>query len=143
MAAPKGNKFALFNDGGRPRVYDNPEEMIEQIEAYFNEYIKEGDEPLIPSLGHKPTVTGLALYLGFADRKSLYEYRDKYEEFSSIIKKALTYVEMTYEQLLESKAATGAIFALKNMGWRDKSELDLGGQKDNPVQITGVRIVKD
>jgi hypothetical protein len=34
-------------------------------------------------------------------------------------------VEMSYEQKLSSKDVTGAIFALKNMGWKDKSEMDL------------------
>jgi hypothetical protein len=31
---------------------------------------------------------------------------------------------MNYEENLMDKACTGSIFALKNMGWSDKSEID-------------------
>ncbi|NRA93426.1 MAG: hypothetical protein HRU26_12210 [Psychroserpens sp.] len=120
MAAPKGNKFALFNKGGSPRRYETPEDMEPIIEEYFESYNPEND---LEPLGHKPTVNGLALYLGFYDRHSLYDYRDNHKEFAPLIKKALTLIEMNYENLLESKYATGAIFALKNMKWTDKQEI--------------------
>ena len=45
--------------GGRPRKYDTPEQMQVAIDAYF-------DEPKLH------TVCGLALHLGFAQRKSLH-----------------------------------------------------------------------
>ena len=41
---------------------------------------------------------------------------------------------MQYEQLLESKGATGAIFALKNMGWKDKTEMSLEGDVNLPIK---------
>jgi len=131
MAAPIGNLFALGNNGGRPRKYKTVEEMAIKIAEYFNSFTP-SEEPV---LGTRPTVTGLALFLGFADRKSLYEYRDNYDEFRSLIKKALTLVEMEYEEMLASKAATGAIFALKNMDWKDKSEQDvnMSGQLNIPI----------
>ena len=44
--------------GGRPRKYSTPEEMQIVIDKYFE------DNP-------KPTICGLALALGFAQRKSL------------------------------------------------------------------------
>lgn len=34
-------------------------------------------------------------------------------------------VEMAYEHKLSTSNVTGAIFALKNMGWKDKSEMDI------------------
>lgn len=71
----------------------------------------------------KWTITGLTLFLGFCDRQSLYDYQKK-EEFTGIIKKCRLMVEMAYEEKLSSKDVTGAIFALKNMGWKDKSEVD-------------------
>ena len=33
-------------------------------------------------------------------------------------------VESEYESMLESKSVTGAIFALKNMKWKDKTEVE-------------------
>lgn len=123
MAAPLGNIFALGNNGGKPPKYKDPEELKNKVVEYFESYIncdmKEDKQPL---LGYKPTITGLALYLGFESRQSFYDYIKK-EEFSYILKKASLYIEMNYEMMLESKSATGAIFALKNMGWKDKAEI--------------------
>jgi hypothetical protein len=125
MAAPKGNKFALFNKGGQPPKYKNADELIEKLNEYFESYLPDNE----PVLGFKPTTVGLALYLGFADRRSIYDYRDRSEEYSYIIKKALSLIEMKYEQMLESKTYAGAIFALKNMGWTDSKDITSGGEK--------------
>jgi hypothetical protein len=100
---------------GRPRIYNSVEELDKAVEEYFT------DEETV-----KPTVTGLALHLGFADKSTLYEYRDR-PEFSYPIKKALTTIEMYHEQRLSENNVTGAIFALKNMGWKDKQEVEQSG----------------
>lgn len=135
MAAPLGNIFALGNDGGRPAKYKNAEELNNKIIEYFESYINcDFKEEKQPVLGHKPTITGLALYLGFESRQSFYDYIKK-EEFSYVLKKASLYVEMQYEMLLESKAATGAIFALKNMGWVDRKEVENVNEKTKFVFV--------
>lgn len=117
---------------GRPRIYDDPDELEKVVNDYFNipetktveiscgtEIITTGKT--IPN--PKPTVTGLALHLGFADKTTLYEYRDR-PEFSYSIKRALTMIEEYHERGLTENNVTGRIFALKNMGWKDN--LDLG-----------------
>lgn len=111
MAAPKGNTYALGNDGGRPPKYETPEELAEAVEDYLaNNEVK--------------TVTGLALWLGFESRQSLYDY-EKRDEFSYIIRRAKLWVENYYEmQLLTSNSANGPKFALQQMGWADKKHLD-------------------
>ena len=83
------------------------------------------------------TITGLALYLGFDSRTSFYEYGKK-EEFMYIIKRARLVDENRYENNLYSNACTGAIFALKNMDWHDKSEVDHTnkGEKFEPIDYT-------
>lgn len=126
MPAPLGNIFALGNEGGRPAFFESKEDLKEKVIEYFESYIKpkEGEEEITPAIGTKPTITGLALYLGFESRQSFYDYK-KNEEFSYLLKKAALYIEMNYEELLESKASTGAIFALKNMGWKDKTEQEI------------------
>lgn len=116
---------------GRPRIYDNPEDLDKAIEDYFNpevvieagskcgpaDTIKTGKrEPI-----QKPTVTGLALSLGFADKTTLYEYRDR-PEFSYLIKRALTRIEQYHEEAMDGNNVAGRIFVLKNMGWKDKVE---------------------
>lgn len=117
---------------GRPRIYDSVEDLEAAIESYFSTplvqytqcgtFVSETEKVKNP----KPTVTGLALYLGFADKSTLYEYRDR-EEFSYSIKRALSMIEMYHEERLSDNNVTGAIFALKNMGWKDKTEVEQSG----------------
>ena len=128
MAAPKGNKYAIGNNGGHPPIYDNPETLEDKIIEYFEACII-NEENI--------TITGLALYLGFDSRTSFYEYWKK-EEFMYIIKRARLVVENRYENNLYSNACTGAIFALKNMDWHDKSEVDHTnkGEKFEPIDYT-------
>ena len=60
---------------GRPKIYDNPEELQDAVDLYFEE-----------TSPTEVTITGLALFLGFADRQSLYDY-EKNDQFSCIIKR--------------------------------------------------------
>ena len=127
MGAPIGNKYALGNNGGQPPMFATPKELEQKIEEYF-EYAKGESREGVDGKTEvvRPpeiiTVTGIALYLGFSDRRSFYDYGAK-NEFAHIIKRARLVVENRYEQGLNSQACTGSIFALKNMGWIDKTEL--------------------
>lgn len=111
---------------GRPPIFDSPEQMQERIEEYFlncPDYrtvtLKDGTSVKIPTI----TITGLVLFLGFADRASFYDYEKK-PEFSHTIKRARTFVEREYEIALQGGNPTGPIFALKNFGWKDKTETE-------------------
>lgn len=132
MAAPKGNKYALgLSTSGRPPMYPDAKELGKKISAYFDslkvEQNEEGEKVLIEC----PTITGLALFLGFSSRQSIYDYAnrkgEKEIEFAYIVKRALLVVENHYENRLNYQAATGAIFALKNMEWSDSSEVKHSG----------------
>lgn len=131
MGAKKGNKNALGNEGGKPPFYSDPIKLQEACDNYFAK-CDEDDEPL--------TMTGLALALGFSTRKSLLDYSEKIE-FVNIIKKAHLKVECGYEKRLSAGQPTGAIFALKNMDWHDKTEVDQNVKFAEPV--TGMKIIKD
>lgn len=104
---------------GQPPIIKSPEEFELIAEQFFADCEDKG----------KPvTITGLALALGFCSRQSFYDY-EKMEEFSYTVKKCRLRVESEYEiGLRTDKAATGAIFALKNMGWEDKQETKLSGE---------------
>jgi hypothetical protein len=106
---------------GQPPIFESAEEMQEVITKYFEGLVYEdcdGIEHYRPAL-----ITGLALALGFCTRQSIYDY-EKREEYSYTIKRAKMMVEADYERRLDGKACTGSIFALKNMGWKDKQEIE-------------------
>lgn len=117
---------------GRPPFYESPEQMEEGINEYFTHIKGEKLQSVLEDgtimeawarLPEPATITGLALYLGFNDRQSLYDYQAK-DEFTCIVKKARTIIECEYEKRLAGQSPTGAIFALKNMGWKDKTEVE-------------------
>lgn len=113
--APKGNRFALGNNGGAPAIYATADELAEKIKKYFDE-ASENKWDL--------TITGLVLYLGFCSRQSLYDYSAK-EEFSYIIKRAQLAIENGYEHGLHTFKYGGSVFALKNMGWKDQQDQNI------------------
>jgi len=98
---------------GAPPKYSSPEKMEKKIAEYF-EYVKE--KHMVP------TVPGLALFLGMTTKRlSVYRKKKKFEE---IIEKAYDFIADIYvRELLRQKiSAPGAIFVLKNLGWKDESE---------------------
>ncbi len=100
--------------------YKSVEELTLAIDNYFDNcpdkrtVVFEGRLIDIPC----PTITGLALFLGFASRQSFYDYEEN-KLFSYAIKKARLKIENVYEKNLHSTMPAGSIFALKNMGWQD------------------------
>ena len=112
MAFQKGNKLALgLENSGRKPKYKDEESLIEMIEGYFKQYPE------------KPTISGLAHYLGFVSRQSVYDY-EKSSELSYIIKSAVLRIESIHEEGLYSSANAGHIFWLKNRGWTDAQQID-------------------
>lgn len=146
--------------GGRPVLFESPEDFELKVEEYF-EYVKgefeivcdsdEDGKPVDREVCiRKPepiTITGLCLFLGFESRQSFYDY-EKREGFSYIIKKARLRVENHYEGSAQyAKTPTFHIFALKNMGWSDKTEIDHsssdGTMSTQPTKIVFTRGSKE
>lgn len=123
--------------GGRPPFYNTVEELEKRLEEYW-EYIKgdmEHPDPKKRRWPENPTVTGLALYLGFTTRQALINYEGK-PEFVDAIKQSKLRVEAAYEQALFGKNAAGPIFALKNFNWTDKQEIDQKTEHSGSIDIT-------
>lgn len=125
---------------GRPAHFENVEYLDLMVEEYFvfikgefedierEKINKDGsvqmvNERVYSRYPETPSITGLALYLGFESRQSIYDY-EKNGEYSYTIKRARLRVEASYEQYLLTQSATGAIFALKNFGWVDNKAID-------------------
>ena len=102
------------------RKYETPEQFDRAVDAYIEE-CREAGRPV--------TWTGLALGMGFAGRECLDMYK-KYRGFKRSVQRAHTIVEYNYELRLHGNTPTGAIFALKNMGWRDDRGMDVTSKGD-------------
>lgn len=121
MGAPKGNDYAVGNEGGRPPIFSEDEEGIEALDNLCIKYFEE-----LPNT-KPPTVTGLTLAIGFSAKSTLYEYAKK-EVFSNSIKKALTKIEQFHEEATAmGDKCTGNIFVLKNFGWHDTVRTEHSG----------------
>ena len=98
---------------GRPRKYSD--EQIQQILSDFDAYIDSESIPIAKE---------------FASRNKL-EYHDlfNYEEFNSLAKRCSQKKEAGLERAMLNNDVnvTGAIFSLKQLGWRDKHEMEHTG----------------
>lgn len=132
------------NKGGRPPKYTSKEEIEGLINNYFEEcegipFFDDDGKPLMTDKGiiiykkppKPPTVTGLALALGFTTRLSLLNYQGK-AEFMNTITRAKTYIEEYSERrLFDRDGVNGAKFSLINnfKGWSEHPKEDI--QKEN------------
>lgn len=134
---------------GRPPKYTCKEEIEGLIEKYFKDC--EG-KPLLDDKGHAltdkygvpiiigqkpPTITGLALALGFTSRLDLLRYQGK-KEFCNTITRAKSFVEKyAEERLFDRDGVQGAKFSLINnfKGWSEKPEpeVDENSVEDDPL----------
>jgi hypothetical protein len=113
----------MAHPGGRPPIFASPEEMQKKIDQYFNVEIE------------KHTLTGLALFLGFESKQSLYDYEKK-PEFSYPIKRAKLMIENQIEKEVRADPHNASgIFMLKNFGWHDKQEVEHSGSVTIAQQI--------
>ena len=132
--------------------FHSAEYLLKRIDAYFDytdgEFHMEETPVKSPKYGagaeqkiwgREPvpaTFTGLALSLGF---NSLQEF-EVYEgngEFAPILKRGRLRIESVYEKKLHQQSPTGAIFALKNMGWNDKTD----ARNENTADLTTLQVV--
>lgn len=129
---------------GRPPIYKTVNEIEGKIDAYFKEcegeILKDDNgKTVLNKFGNPvvinrkpPTVTGLALALGFTSRLDLLRYQGK-EEFCNTITRAKSMVEQyAEERLFDRDGSNGAQFSLRNnfKGWdADKKNDDSGDGK--------------
>lgn len=110
------------NEG--PRKFKSAEEIYELAEAFGQKCIKER-RPM--------TITGMALALGFNSRDAFYKYEQD-SAFGYAMRRVRTIVEEGYELRLHGSTPTGAIFALKSMGWQESPQkLELTGLDGGPI----------
>lgn len=136
---------------GRKPKYKTSAEMQAKIDEYFKTC--EGHTPTdengkvirdkngLPVIvgACPPTITGLALALGFKTRQSLLDYQASSPAFNDIITVAKSRVEAYTEgRLFDRDGVNGAKFSLQNnfRGWREKPAEEKSDENE-------IRIVDD
>ena len=142
---------------GRPLIYKTVHEMQKAIDQFFDDcagtmltdkdtgepVLNKYDEPIY--LGAKPpTVTGLALALGFNSRQALLNYQDR-PEFNDAVTRAKARCQAYAEsRLFDRDGSNGAKFSLQNnFGWADKQEIEYTGANGGPIQVQAVQTMSD
>lgn len=129
---------------GAPRKWKSVKAMQEAIDAYFKKcegepLIVDGSAavdkygvPIIINV-KPPTVTGLALALGFTGRQALLDYQAR-PEFADTVTRAKSRCEEYAEaRLYDKDGANGAKFSLGcNFGWREATEMKINA---DPVKV--------
>ena len=126
--ANEGNKFRLGK-----YIYKNAEELQKKVEEYFikceGELLKDKEGNYVYDKFGKPiwinkkppTITGLALFLGFKSRQTLLNYQGRQEFNDTIIYAKSRVEEYTECRLFDKDGVTGAKFSLTNnfKGWKE------------------------
>jgi hypothetical protein len=109
------------------KFFHNKKELVPLIDDYFSKTIDNTDSTTL----NYPTISGLATHLGFRskDEFDLYESKGMLKNY---LKMARLKIMAYYESRLLLPSPTGAMFALKSMGWDDKAE--------KAENITAIRI---
>lgn len=138
--------------GRKPR-YTSAEQIQAMIDQYFErcegQILRDDEtgEPIFDKFGRPvivgatpPTVTGLALALGFATRLGLLRYQGK-QEFNEVITRAKSRVEAYAEaRLFDRDGANGARFTLDcNFKWGQSRDEGDGKEGSTPT----VKIICD
>jgi hypothetical protein len=131
---PKG---ILITMPRKPDLFKSIEQLSENIAAYFNWIAGAYHLEMLPcktsakSLREQkvwdrepqpPTLSGLALHLGF-DSLNAFEAYEQKGNYASTLKRARLRIEAEYEKQLHHQPSSGAIFALKSMGWLEQSAM--------------------
>lgn len=143
MEETKTTDYKSIFDMWRNRAFTTNEELKTKVIEYFTSWhtIRKYYDKKRESMVEVPvlTITGLSLFLGFADRRSFYDYEKRWKKtdateeeelISHTLKRARGFIEKEYEEQLQTWSAAWAIFALKNFDWKDTQTIE-GELNDN------------
>jgi hypothetical protein len=121
----------------KKHFFPSAQKLDDRINQYFNDIelknapedeqinntgkIVNSEKKTSKSNSQQITITGLALHLGFSSRQAFEDYEAN-GKFADHLKRARLRVMTDYEKKLHVTSSTGAIFALKSMGWNERTE---------------------
>ncbi|MCC8409777.1 hypothetical protein LJ707_12630 [Mucilaginibacter sp. UR6-1] len=97
-----------------PVKFSSSTAFQQKVDNYFRQFCT--DIPPTDKKADSPTFCGMILYLGFTSREEfgIYEQQGRFAETA---RKARLQIEAEYEKRLHLSSPTGAVFALRSMGW--------------------------
>jgi hypothetical protein len=101
---------------------------IEEYRLYIQQQRDEYPERIIPI-----TLTGMIYHIGLGSRLAFDKYKEYGDDYEEVVSRAKLWVESEYEGGLHRGQAAGPIFALKNFGWKDKTEIEHQGGVDSKI----------
>lgn len=106
--------------------YKSPEILKEMINSYFDE---------CDALETPYTISGLCLVIGYSKDQLMSENSET--PLGELIVQARLLIEQQHEyQLYSGVKPQGVIFALKQLGWADKQQFDLGSGNAEEARYT-------
>ena len=127
MAAPKGNLFAIGNNGGRPPIFNTPQELEKKIADYLDWEDKQKRPDSYSGMGKGVyTLSGCALFLGFASKSSMDDQSKRDVEFSNVVSRFKLFMAHWNEQKMYwGGTYMAAQFWLRNHGgYSDESTVN-------------------
>ncbi|TWI94029.1 DNA-packaging protein gp3 [Mucilaginibacter frigoritolerans] len=104
------------------KLAEKADDYFSYIEGeYYLETVAGKDKKVTDREAEPATIAGLALFLGFNSRQDFEDYEQN-GEFGYLIKRSRLRVEALYERKLHQQSPSGAIFALKALGWKEKTD---------------------
>lgn len=119
--------------------YIKGEHHIEELPAKSKVTTETNPQKVWDREPEAPTISGLAHHLGFDSREAFNQY-ELSGEFASTLKRSRLRIEAEYEKKLHQQPSTGAIFALKNLGWNERNPQ---ATDQAPVHELQIKIIED
>ena len=130
-------------------MYKTVEEIQEKIDSYFEEcegrLLKDSEgDVMTDKYGYPirvdsrpPTITGLALALGFTSRQALLNYQAKAKFVDTITRAKAKVEQYAEERLFDKDGANGAKFSLANNfeGWKEKQQIEADVTSEVTISI--------
>jgi len=140
MGAPKGNKYAIGNKGGRPLKFKTVKEMQVKIDEYFKschrkiyilktgEFLQDPEtDEYIYERFKAFTISGLCYCLDI-DTETLTNYGKKEEFFETIMRARRKIKAFKHEALYTKEMGKGAEFDFAcNDGWKKTDKIEHSG----------------
>lgn len=105
-------KYEAWRGQGK---YQHPHDLWLKAKEYFD---------LCEEKGKPPTSPGLILHCGYKSHEGFNTYAKK-DEFDKVVTWCRLVIEDYNAAAIHSRNATGGIFTLKNMGWRDAQDINV------------------